>query len=387
MSGPEVPEYIRRLAVYVPGKPIEEVQRELGVSDIVKLASNENPLGPSPRAVAAIREALPSLNRYPDGSGFALRRELAARLGVDIEQTILGSGSVEIIEMLARAFMADADEAVFSQQSFISYQLAVNQVNGRAVTPAATAGRAHDLPAMARALSERTKLVYLANPCNPTGTYFTRRELVRFLAEVDERALVVVDQAYHEYVDRPDYPDALDDVKAGRNVMVLRTFSKVYGLAGLRIGYGVALPDHRNGQPRAISVQHLFARAGGRDGGPRRRRVAAHVARAQLAGTLVPSGRTLAAEDRIHAVGGELRARRVRDRREGALRRVPEARRDHPPCRRPGLVDCARVSVGTRPENDRFLAALDQLVPARVGSSSTDARRSRARVGERGRDR
>ena len=207
MRGPQVPEYIRKLAVYVPGKPIEEVQRELGVSDIVKLASNENPLGPSPKAVAAIEKALPDLHRYPDGSGYALRKALAARHGVDIEQIILGAGSVEIIEMLARAFMADGDEAVFSQQSFVSYQLAVNQVNGRAVTTPATE-RAGPRPAGAwpRRSATRTKLVYLANPCNPTGTYFTRAELDRFLAEVGDRALVVVDQAYHEYVDRPDYP-------------------------------------------------------------------------------------------------------------------------------------------------------------------------------------
>src|SRR5512136_782975 len=154
MSGPQVPDYIRKLAVYVPGKPIEEVQRELGVTDIVKLASNENPLGPSPRAVAAIESALANLHRYPDGSGYALRKLLAARHGVDIDQIILGAGSVEIIEMLARAFVADGDEAVYSQQSFVSYQLAVDQVNGRAVTPPATAGRAHDLPAMAEAVTD-----------------------------------------------------------------------------------------------------------------------------------------------------------------------------------------------------------------------------------------
>ena len=369
MSGPEVPEYIRRLAVYVPGKPIEEVQRELGVSDIVKLASNENPLGPSPRAVAAIREALPSLNRYPDGSGFALRRELAARLGVDIEQTILGSGSVEIIEMLARAFMADADEAVFSQQSFISYQLAVNQVNGRAVTPAATAGRAHDLPAMARALSERTKLVYLANPCNPTGTYFTRRELDRFLAEVDERALVVVDQAYHEYVDRPDYPDALDDVKAGRNVMVLRTFSKVYGLAGLRIGYGVASPDvigtvNRVRSPFNTSSLAQVAGMAALDDVEWLRTSREHNSRelSYLQGEL--SRRKIAftpsvANFVLVEFETDVKELFVEFQKHGVIIR---------PAGGQGLVDCARVSVGTRPENDRFLAALDQLVPARVGS-------------------
>jgi len=243
MSGPQVPEYIRKLAVYVPGKPIEEVQRELGVSDIVKLASNENPLGTSPKALAAIREVLPELHRYPDGSGFRLRRALAARHGVTIDEIILGNGSSEILEMLARAYIADGDEAVISQQSFVMYELVVNQVNGRPVAIPTAPGRRHDLDAMAAAVTPRTKLVYVANPCNPTGTYSTRAELDRLLAALDDRVLVVLDQAYQEYIDRPDFPDGLDDLKAGRNVIVLRTFSKIYGLAGVRIGYGMAAPD------------------------------------------------------------------------------------------------------------------------------------------------
>jgi len=368
MRGPGVPEYIRRLAVYVPGKPIEEVQRELGVSDIVKLASNENPLGPSPRAVAAIREALPTLNRYPDGSGYALRKVLAARLGVDIEHVILGSGSVEIIEMLARAFMADADEAVFSQQSFVSYQLAVNQVNGRAVTPPTTAGRAHDMPALARAVTDRTKLVYLANPCNPTGTYFTRKELDRFLAEVNDRALVVVDQAYHEYVKRPDYPDALDDVKAGRNVIVLRTFSKVYGLAGLRIGYGVSSPEVVDTVNRVRSPFNTSSLA-----------QAAAIAALDDADWVRSSREHNTTE--LAFLHGELTRRKVVFTPSVANFVLVEFESDVKelflefqkrgviirPVGGPGLVNCARVSVGTRAENERFLAALDRLVPVKVG--------------------
>lgn len=365
MRGPQVPEYIRRLAVYVPGKPIEEVQRELGVSDIVKLASNENPLGTSPKALAAIKETLPTLHRYPDGSGYALRKVLAARLGVDIDQIILGAGSVEIIEMLARAFLADGDEAVYSQQSFVSYQLAVDQVNGRAVTPPATPGRAHDLPAMAKAVSERTKLIYLANPCNPTGTYFTRGELDAFLAEVDDRALVVVDQAYHEYVDRDDYPDALDDMKQGRNVMVLRTFSKIYGLAGLRIGYGIAAADVVAMVNRVRSPFNTSSLA-------------------QAAGMAALDDHEWAKFSREHnleelaflehelgrrgvrytpsvtnfvliEVAGDVAQLFVEFQRRGVIIR---------PQGGPGLRNCARVSVGTRQENERFLAALDELRPA-----------------------
>ncbi len=368
MRGPEVPDYIRKLAVYVPGKPIEEVQRELGVSDIVKLASNENPLGPSPKAAAAIQQALPSLHRYPDGSAFALRKKLAGRLGVDIDQIIPGSGSVEIIEMLARAFVADADEAVFSQQSFVSYQLAVNQVNGRAVTPPATAGRAHDMAALAAAVGDRTKLVYLANPCNPTGTYFTRRELDRFLGEVGDRALVVVDQAYHEYVDRADYPDALDDVKAGRNVIVLRTFSKVYGLAGMRIGYGVSSADvvatvNRVRSPfNTSSLAQVAAMAALDDVewvGTSREHNSRELAflqnelkRRKVAFT--PS----VANFVLVEFESDVKELFVEFQRRGVIVR---------PVGGPGLVNCARVSVGTRPENERFLAALDQLVPARAG--------------------
>ena len=156
MRGPKVPEYIRKLAVYVPGRPIEEVERELGLSEIVKLASNENPLGTSPKALVAIHQGMATLNRYPDGSGFALRKALAARHHVDIEQVILGAGSVELIEMLARAFLADGDEAVYSQQSFVSYELAVEQVNGRAVTTPATRSRTRCAAPPARRSSRRS---------------------------------------------------------------------------------------------------------------------------------------------------------------------------------------------------------------------------------------
>ena len=369
MRGPEAPEYIRKLAVYVPGKPIEEVQRELGVRDIVKLASNENPLGPSPRAVAAIREGVPNLHRYPDGSGFALRKVLAARLGIDIEQIILGSGSVEIIEMLARAFMADADEAVFSQQSFVSYQLAVNQVNGRAVTPPATAGRAHDMNALAKAVSDRTKLVYLANPCNPTGTYFTRKELDRFLDEVNDRALVVVDQAYREYVERPDYPDALDDVKAGCHVIVLRTFSKVYGLAGLRIGYGVSSPDvvamvNRVRSPFNTSSLAQIAGIAALDDSEWVRTSREHNTRelayleSELTRRKVPFTPSVANFVLVE-FETDVKELFVEFQKRGVIVR---------PAGGPGLVNCARVSVGTHAENERFLAVLDQLVPAKVGT-------------------
>ncbi|MFI5143342.1 MAG: histidinol-phosphate transaminase [Thermoanaerobaculales bacterium] len=368
MRGPKVPEYIRRLAVYVPGKPIEEVERELGLSEIVKLASNENPLGTSPKALVAIHRGMASLNRYPDGSGFALRKALAARHGVDIEQILLGAGSVELIEMLARAYLADGDEAVYSQQSFVSYELAVEQVNGKAVTTPTTSGRGHDLPAMAQAVNERTKLVYMANPCNPTGTYFTRRELDRYLAAVGDQVLTVVDQAYFEYVVEPDYPDALDDLAAGKTVIVLRTFSKIYGLAGLRIGYGISSPEviatlNRVRSPFNTSSLAQAAGLGALDDHEWANRSRDHNLRelaflqeelSRRGVQYTPSVTNFVLiqfESDVKGLFAEFQNHGVIIRPVGG----------------PGLLNCARVSVGTRAENEKFLAALDQLVPAKAG--------------------
>ena len=367
MSGPQVPEYIRKLAVYVPGKPIEEVQRELGVSDIVKLASNENPLGTSPRALAAIHAALPELHRYPDGAGFRLRRELALRHGVSIDHLILGNGSCEILEMLARAYIADGDEAVISQQSFVMYELAINQVNGRPVAMPTAPGRRHDLDAMAAAVTSRTKLVYVANPCNPTGTYNTRAEVDRLLAAVGERVLVVLDQAYQEYVDRADFPDGLDDLNAGHNVIVLRTFSKIYGLAGLRIGYGLAAPDvistlNRVRSPFNTSSIAQAAALGALGDDEWAQRSREHNLRemAFLEDALRRRGVRFTPSVTnfvLIELDGDPRELFLEFQRRGVIIR---------PVGGPGLVGCARVSVGTRGENERFLAALDQLVPARA---------------------
>lgn len=363
MRGPQAPEYIRKLSAYIPGKPIEEVQRELGVSEIVKLASNENPIGTSPKALAAIREALPNLNRYPDGGGYALRRALGERLGVDIDQIILGSGSCEIIEMIARAYLADGDEAVISQQSFVMYELAVNQVNGRALAVPCAPGRRHDVDAMGAAITERTKLVYVANPCNPTGTYTTRAELDRLLAAAGEGVLVVLDQAYHEYVDNDDYPDGLVDLKAGRNVIVLRTFSKIYGLAGIRIGYGVSSPDviatlNRVRSPfnttslaQAAALAALdddeWAEKSYRHNLAEKAFLEAELARRRVRFTPSVTNFVLIEFDR------DVRQLFLEFQRLGVIIR---------PVGGPGLVNCARVSVGMREENEKFLAALDRLL-------------------------
>lgn len=363
MSRPQAPEYIKRLAVYVPGKPIEEVQRELGVGEIVKLASNENPLGTSPKALAAIRGALAELHRYPDGGGYALRRALAARHAVELDQVILGNGSCEIIEMLARAYLADGDEAVISQQSFVMYELAVNQVNGRAIAVPATDGRAHDLAAMAAAVTPRTKLLFIANPCNPTGTYCSRAELDELLKVVGERVLVVLDEAYFEYVARDDYPDGLEDLRAGRNVIVLRTFSKIYGLAGIRIGYGVAAPEviatlNRVRSPFNTSSLAQAGALAALDDGEWAARSRAHnlremaylseeLARRQVRFT--PSVTNFI----LIEFARDVRELFVEFQKLGVIIR---------PVGGPGLARCARVSVGLREENDKFLGALDRLV-------------------------
>jgi histidinol-phosphate aminotransferase len=237
-----VSENIKSISPYVPGKPIEELERELGISGSIKLASNENPLGPSPKAVTAIKRAVEGLNRYPDGSGFYLSQALAKQLGVDLAQVILGNGSNELIELAVRTFVQPGDEVVSADPSFVVYKM-ITQAAGGTNVIVPCRDLTHDLDAMAEALSPRTRLVFIANPNNPTGTMNTKTEMDRFMAKVPGHVLVCVDEAYFEYVTRADYPDSLDYLREGRNVLAFRTFSKIYGLAGLRIGYGITLPE------------------------------------------------------------------------------------------------------------------------------------------------
>jgi histidinol-phosphate aminotransferase len=235
----QVPEYIRSLIPYEPGKPIEEVEREYGIANSVKLASNENPLGPSPKALAAIRAKLDQIHLYPDGDCFYLKEGLAKKLEVAPETLIFGNGSNEIIELAARTFMRVGDEAVMAEQAFVVYQLIVQAVGGKSKQVPLRDYR-HDLDAIAAAISPQTRLVFLANPNNPTGTIFQRDAWEKFLAKVSRDVLLIVDEAYFEYVQDSNYPDSLKYHQEGRAILTLRTFSKLYGLAGLRIGYGVA---------------------------------------------------------------------------------------------------------------------------------------------------
>jgi histidinol-phosphate aminotransferase len=233
---------IRSLSPYVPGKPIDELQRELGLTRVIKLASNENPLGPSPKALAALSGAQEMLHRYPDGGAYQLRQALADRWKVTSDQVILGNGSDEILGLLARTFLTPGDEAVMADHTFVIYKLEVTAVHAKPVM-VPLVNWTHDLDAMAQAISPRTRLLFICNPNNPTGTMVSAEAVERLMAQVPEDVIVVFDEAYFEYVRNPRFPDTIAYVKQGRNAIVLRTFSKIYGLAGLRIGYGVSTPE------------------------------------------------------------------------------------------------------------------------------------------------
>ncbi|MFE8073188.1 histidinol-phosphate transaminase [Marinobacteraceae bacterium S3BR75-40.1] len=234
---------VQGLSPYQPGKPIDELARELGLAPdrIVKLASNENPLGPSPKAIEAVRRILPQLARYPDGNGFELKQKLAVRYGVKPEQLTLGNGSNDVLELIARAFTEKGREIVYSQHAFAVYPLVTQALGAQHVkVPARQWG--HDLNAMAEAVTDNTAVIFIANPNNPTGTDVSRRELEAFLDRIPEEVVVVLDEAYGEYIDDPDYPDGLALLDRYPNLVVTRTFSKAWGLAGLRVGFAVSSP-------------------------------------------------------------------------------------------------------------------------------------------------
>ncbi|HYG60041.1 MAG TPA: histidinol-phosphate transaminase [Symbiobacteriaceae bacterium] len=244
MSLPETcKDSIRKIRPYSQGKPLEEVQRELGITDIVKLASNENPLGPSPKAVAAMTAAMQECNLYPDGANYRLKQQLAEALGVTADNVVFGAGSSTVLRLIAEAFLAPGDEVVYADPSFILYEIITHLGGATPVIVPLDAEHRHNLPAMAAAITPKTKVVIVCNPNNPTGTTVTQAEMDAFLSKVPPHVLVVLDEAYFEYACGPDHIDGLAYVKAGRNVLVLRSFSKIYGLAGLRVGYGIGQPD------------------------------------------------------------------------------------------------------------------------------------------------
>lgn len=348
------------LIPYEPGKPEEEVQRELGLSRVVKLASNEGPWGPFPAALEALERSAPTLNRYPDGGAYHLRNALAERHGVRPEEIVTGAGADAVIGHLSVAALDPGDEVVTGWPSFISYVLDALKLGA---VPVRVPLRDHhlDLEAMSAAVGARTKLVYVATPNNPTGTMTSRAELDAYFERVPDHVLTVLDQAYLEYIDRADYPDAIEEYhKAGRRVLVLRTFSKIYGLAGLRVGYGVGDPEtiaaigkvrraFDVGTPaQAAALASLDGRAE-----LERRRAFTASGREELVATLrrhglEPVGPAVANFVYVE-VGEDARPLFEALLREGAIVR---------PLAAFGAPGALRITVGTPEENDFFAGAL-----------------------------
>lgn len=355
-------ETVNRVHPYKPGKPETEVQRELGLRKVVKLASNENSLGPSPKAVAAMREALGEVFRYPEGSGYYFAHALADKFRLSFDHIILGNGANDLLELVVKTFAGPGDNVISGRPSFIMYEIAARIMEAE-YRPLPLRDNRFDLPAMAGAADERTRVVLLANPNNPTGTIVTRAELDAFLEALPPRVLVVLDEAYFDFVTAPDYPDGLDYVREGRPVMAMRSFSKNYGLAGLRLGWGAAVPEivsamHRLRQP--FNVNRLAQVAG----------VAAleddeHLARSQK---LVVEGRAqlYAGLDRLGMAYVPSEANFVLvDLGREALPTFQELMKLGVivrPMAGWGLANALRVSVGTAAENEAFLDAFEKVL-------------------------
>ncbi|HNX90492.1 MAG TPA: histidinol-phosphate transaminase [Candidatus Omnitrophota bacterium] len=232
-----------KVSPYIPGKPISEVKRELGLKDVVKLASNENPLGPSKKVVSAIVKAAKDVHRYPDGSCHELRKVLSDKIGIPGENIVFGNGSDELIVLILRAFLEAGDEVIISKPTFLVYSIA-STVEGACIRFVPMKDFKYDIDGMLSCINERTKIVFIANPDNPTGSYVTKKELDRFLANVPQHVIVVMDEAYYEFAVGGDYPETFPFIKeANKNVVILRTFSKIYAMAGLRVGYAIARKD------------------------------------------------------------------------------------------------------------------------------------------------
>ncbi len=353
---------LRDLTVYEPGKPIEETARELGIdpTEIVKLASNENPLGPSPKAVRAMRAAMSNAHLYPDGSGFYLCRAIAAKLGLKPENVILGNGSNEIIEFLGHAFLNPGDDMITCQYAFIVYKLLATAFSVRTIeTP--SPDYQQNLDAALEAITPKTRLIFIPNPNNPTGTLVSQPAIAHFMSRVPARIIVVFDEAYFEFLDDP--PDTLRFVRDGRNVVVLRTFSKIHGLAGLRIGYAMASPEmiqvlHKTRQPFNVnSIAHAGALAALND--------EAHLRKTKR---VVDEGRAYLQEKFtelripfVPAVANFLMVN-VGDGCavfEKLLRRKMIVR----PLKGYGLPEWIRVSVGSMDENRKLIATLREVLP------------------------
>jgi histidinol-phosphate aminotransferase len=359
---PLVPPYIESLQPYVPGKPIEEVEREYGIAGAAKLASNENALGPSPRALAAARQACGRVHLYPDGSAYELRRALTAKLSVEPGEVFVGNGSNELIELLVRTFVLEGEEVLTSQGTFIAYKLAV-QAHGRSLVEAPMRERRYDLAAMREMLTRKTKVVFLANPDNPTGTWFGRDELEPFLAAVPKNVIVVLDEAYVEFVTASDFPDGLEVRRRHPNVVTLRTYSKIYGLAGLRLGYGVARKEWVEylDRVRAPFNVNLVAQAAGvaalsDEEHVRKSRALVEAERPFLSAGLAALGAKVLPSQTNFLLADF--GRPGKELFEALLRQGVVVR----PLGGYGLPTALRITIGLHAENERCLAALGKVL-------------------------
>jgi len=359
-----LPPWVSRLQPYPVGKPVEEVERELG-RPVVVLASNENPLGPSPKAQEAIRKSLGRLHLYPDGGGHYLRHRLAEIHALDPHYIVLGAGSTALIELVARTFLCPGDEAITSESAFYIYRLAIEATGAGLVLTPMRESR-FDLLAIAHAITPRTKVIYLGNPNNPTGTFFTAEEFKRFMSAVPARVLVVLDEAYYEYVRQPDYSQSLEAVRAGKNLLVLRTFSKVHGLAGLRLGYGIGHPELMACLNRVRSPFNVSSLA--QAAGLAALEDAEHVARSVESNTremkFLTEELTLLGVRYIPSVANFLLIDTGRDSEEDFMRLLREGVIVRP-MKLYGFPTSLRVTVGTRAQNERFLEALQRVMVAR----------------------
>jgi len=358
-----IPERITGLAPYRPGRAEETVMRKYGLKRVAKLASNENPLGPSPLALEAMQKEGPRVHRYPVADGWDLRVALADRYGVTPDHIVLGNGTTDIIETLCLTFLGPEDNGLVSEGAFIMYRTAVQRTNGNVIA-APMRGMTHDLEAMARAVNPATRLLFIANPNNPTGTYNTAVELDRLLDSVPDDLPVVLDEAYYEFMEEEDYPDSVSLLQAGReNLVILRTFSKVHGLAGLRIGAAICHPDvtaelHRVRSPFNTSRIAQVAALAALDDNDHVARSVEHnkVERARVISAIEERGLTVTPSVGNFflvdtGVSGE-------DFFEVACRQGIIVR----PMRGYGFPTGVRISVGTREENDLLLETLDKVI-------------------------
>jgi histidinol-phosphate aminotransferase len=358
----KIAENILGLKPYKPGKPIEELEREYGIQNSVKLASNENPLGPSPKALAAMQAAIGNLHRYPDGAGFVLVNALAAKLGVKKQQIVIGNGSDDVIGMLTRVYLSPGDEAIMTDPSFLMYEIYVRTINATPVFVPLKA-LSVDLVAMADAVTEKTRMIFITNPNNPTGSFVRTAEFAAFFQKLPPNIVVVLDEAYIEFARDPDCLDGLLQVSEDRPVAVLRTFSKAYGLAGIRIGYGV-MPSEMAAMCNRVREPfntNLLAQAGAAaalddDEFLDKTITLVHTELAFLQDRLAGMGLTcfptqsnfflIDVNQDADAVFGAML-------KQGVIVRSMVSY---------GYPEYIRVNVGTRPENERFLQALTSVL-------------------------